>query len=54
MDITLYLVGTDQDEAEANFPFDSISSARSFADDNPGTQVFSVTATIDFNTVKPV
>jgi hypothetical protein len=54
MDITLYLVGTDEDDAQQNFPFDSAESAQSYADDNPGTLVFSVTAFIDFSTIEPV
>lgn len=52
--ITLWLVGTTADDAQANFPFDSAESARSCADDNPGTRVFIVAASIDLATVEPV
>lgn len=52
MEITLYLVGTDADDAQENFPFDSAESAESYAQDNPDTYVYTVTATIDFSTIE--
>lgn len=52
MDITLYLVGTDEDNARETFPFDSYESAQSYSDDNEGTEVFIVNATIDFSTIE--
>ena len=52
MDITLYLVGTDSDDAQSNFPFDSFESAESYQQDNPGTKIYSVTARIDFSTME--
>lgn len=54
MRITLWLVGTNADDAQGNFPFDSEESAASFANDNPGTKVYSVYADIDFSTIEEV
>lgn len=54
MNITLYLVGTDIENAETNFPFDSLESADSYIFDNPGMQVFSVVATMDLSSIEPV
>lgn len=53
VDITLYLVGTDEDDAQQNLPFDSEESAQSFADDNEGTVVYAVSATIDLGSIRP-
>lgn len=52
--LILYLVGTDDENAQEGLPFDSEESAQSYADDNPGTEVYSVTATIDFDTIEKV
>lgn len=52
MEITLYLVGTDADDACTNFPFDSFESAESYQADNPDTEIYSVQAFIDFTTVE--
>lgn len=54
MDITLYLVGTDKDDAQGNMPFDGPESATSYMDDNPGNRLFTVTARIDFATIEEV
>ena len=54
MEITLYLVGTDADDAQQNLPFDSAESAEDFMADNPGTKLYAVTATIDFSTIEEV
>lgn len=51
MDITLYLVGTDEDDAMSNAPFDSLESAQSNAEDTGGN-VYTVTAFIDFTTLQ--
>lgn len=55
MEITLYLVGSDADNAQENFPFDSYESAQSYADDGEEDHlmVFTVSATIDFSTIEP-
>lgn len=54
MEITLYLVGVDEDDAMETFPFDSQESAEDYSKDNPGTTVFSVTARIDFSTIEEI
>lgn len=54
MEITLWLVGTDADDAQTNFPFHSPESAQSYADDTPGNKLFTVTATIDFSTIEEI
>lgn len=51
MDITLYLVGDDEDDAMSNAPFDSLESAQSNAEDTGGT-IYEVLAKIDFDTVR--
>lgn len=53
IDVTLYLVGEDEDAAQENLPFDSEESAESFAADNEGTRVFAVDAVIDLNSIRP-
>ena len=50
--LTVYLVGTDEHDALANMPFDSPDSAEKYQSDNPGTRVFSVTASIDPSTIE--
>lgn len=52
MPITVYLVGTDIDDACSTFPFDSYESADDYSRDNPGTRVYEVDAVIDFSTIK--
>lgn len=52
-DIILYLVGTDAENAETRWPFDSEESAYSYAADNPGLEVFTVVATLDLSTIEP-
>lgn len=52
MELTIYLVGTDVDDACETFPFDSYESARSFADDNPGSNIYTVQANVDFTTIE--
>jgi hypothetical protein len=54
MEVTVYLVGTDADDAQTNFPFDSEESASSYADDNGGLDVFTCTAYLDFSTIEKV
>lgn len=54
MEITLYLVGTDADDAQLNQPFESWGEAESYRKENPGTKVFSVEAVIDFTTIEEV
>lgn len=54
MEINLYLVGVDVDDACATFPFDSFESAESYAKDNPGTCIYSVGAFIDFDSIRKV
>lgn len=49
--ITLYYVGDSPELARQGMPFDSIESAESYADDEGG-QIYEVTATIDFSTMK--
>lgn len=51
MEITLYFVGKDADEAQEGLPFDSQESAVSYQDDNPGTAIFSALALVDFTTL---
>lgn len=50
MTITLYLCGTDEDDAEGTFPFDSLESADSYAHDNRPCKVYAVDAEIHFGT----
>ena len=51
MTITLYLCGTDEDDAEETFPFfDSLESADSYARDNRPCKVYAVDAEIHFET----
>ena len=52
MPITVYLVGTDVDDACSTFPFDSYESADDYSRDNPGTWIYEVEAIIDFSTIK--
>jgi hypothetical protein len=54
MDITLYFVGTDDEDAREGIPFDSQESAESFQADNPWAKIYSVTATVNFDTIKEV
>jgi len=54
MEITLFLVGKDQEEAQQMWPFDNYDSARSYADPLPGNRIFSVTATLDFSSIEEV
>jgi nitrous oxide reductase accessory protein NosL len=51
MEITLYLVGMNEEGAISGLPFDSIESAQSYADDEGGN-VYSVLAVIDFGTIR--
>ena len=53
IELTLYLVGVDADDAQQNMPFDSYESAQSYSYDNPGTTIFTVQAKIDLTTVEP-
>lgn len=52
MEITVYFVGTDAEDAQASLIFDSYDSAQDYKNDNPGTEIFSATATIDLSTFK--
>lgn len=54
IDLTLYVVGTDEDDALGNIPFDSEESALSYANDNPDTTIYSVTAYIDPATIEAI
>ena len=54
MNITLYMVGETMREASHTFLFDSYESAKSYAMDNPGTSIFSVSATVDIMTAELV
>lgn len=54
MNITLYLVGEDEDEAQQNLLFDSQESAEDYAHDYPGSNVYSVSAVVDFTTIELV
>lgn len=50
--ITLYLVGTDEEDAKGNLLFDSMESAESCAQDNGGLNVYTVTAHVDLSTIE--
>lgn len=56
IDLTLYLVGWDEDEAQGSMPFDSFESAASYRDDNRddsgSMNIYSVTSTINFDTMQ--
>ena len=53
MEITLYLVGEDADDACGNFPFGEFKDAEAYRDDEiPNGEIYSVTADIDFSTVE--
>ena len=54
LDITVYLVGTDEDDAQENAFFDSWGEAESYRKEHPGTKVFSVEGRIDFTTIEEV
>jgi hypothetical protein len=54
MEVTIYLAGEDETMAISGMPFDSYESAKSYADDNEGLNVYSVTAKIDFATIQEV
>lgn len=51
---TLYLVGTDADDAQSKLPFDSAESAQSYQADNPGTKLYRVDAVIDFSSIQEI
>lgn len=46
MDLTIYLVGDNEEDAKNSLPFDSFESAEEYSY-NVGGNVYSVTATID-------
>lgn len=52
IDLTIYLVGVNEEDALGSMPFDSAESAADYANDNPGTKVFSVNAYIDPTTIE--
>ena len=55
MEITLYLVGKDKNEAQETWPFDSYESAESYRDDQEdGEFIWTVTAVVDFSTIEKV
>lgn len=54
MTLTVYFVGSDKYEAWEGLPFDSIESATSYAEANPGTLVFSAEAEVKFGTLQQV
>ena len=47
IELTIWLVGADEDDALGSMPFDSPDSATSFMADNPGMKMYSATAYID-------
>lgn len=51
VDITLYLVGETEEDARERMPFDSEDSAKAAAE-YKGGEVYEVTATIDFSTIR--
>ena len=51
MTITLYLVGTDAEDAAEGLIFDSIESAESYQQDNPGLTIYEASATIHTDTM---
>lgn len=52
MRILLYLVGTDEDDAQHNYPFTQYTDALAFSEKCPGTNVFSIQAVLDFATLE--
>jgi len=54
VDITLYLVGADEDDARSGMVFDSEESAESYRRDEYGDdgKIYYVTAYIDFDTMR--
>lgn len=54
LNIELYFVGYDIDNAKTNFPFDSLDSAQSYANDNPGMKIFVAQGMVDLNTLEEV
>ena len=53
MEITIYLVGYNEDDAKENWPFDSFDSAYSYAiDQSPEMNIYSVNAKILFDTLE--
>lgn len=62
IELTLYLVGSDEDTARETFPFTDYTSAEGYAIDEYGAAaleagevtIYTVTATVDFTTIEPV
>lgn len=55
LQITLYFVGENKDEAQGNMPFDSYESADSYRKDQGGVnglRIFSASGLIDFTTME--
>lgn len=54
MDITLFLIGPDEDTAQENVPFQDAESAENYIFDNhfgDGWNLYTVAATINFSTI---
>jgi len=52
LEITLYLVGDNEEDARGNFPFDSFKEAEQYKYENNASKIYSVIATIDFSTME--
>lgn len=53
LDITLYFVGHNEDEAQESMPFDSWESADSYRlNENPTANIYSASGLIDFTTME--
>jgi hypothetical protein len=53
-EVTLYLVGADEQEAKDSLLFDSEDSANDYQRDNPWMKVFAVKAYIDYSKLEEV
>lgn len=54
LEIEVYFVGYNMDDAQTMFPFDSIESAQSYQQDNPGTKIYVAQGLIDLTTMEEV
>lgn len=57
IEVTLYLVGEDKDDAMSTFPFDSFESAEGFwmdQEDNSNLRIYSVSAILDLSTLEEI
>lgn len=52
MNVEIYLVGTDEDDAQEGAPYFDLDDATQYAHESGGLTVYTVTARLDFNSVE--